>query len=37
MSLPKYTKFLPLVTVAALVLAACTSGSPGESAGESAA
>ena len=36
MSLPKYTKFLPLVTVAALVLAACTSGSPGESPGESA-
>lgn len=32
MSLSKFTKFLPLMTVVALVLAACTSGSPAESA-----
>jgi arabinogalactan oligomer/maltooligosaccharide transport system substrate-binding protein len=37
MSLSKLTKFLPLMMVVALVLAACTSASPGESAGESEA
>lgn len=35
MSLPRVTKFLPLVMVVALVLAACTSGSPSESANPS--
>lgn len=37
MSHPKLTKFLSLMAVVALVLAACTSGSPAESAAESEA